>query len=121
MTEAFMPLMSYSLDPVPGLAERPRTEPVSKLEFPFGITAWLVTGYDDVKAVVGDTKNFSNDFSNVVATTAGQASAEQDPGGLGFSDPPQHTRLRKALTPEFTVRRLSRLVPRITEIVEQQL
>ena len=121
MTEAFMPLMRDGLDPVPGLAERQRDEPVSKLEFPFGITAWLVTGYDDVKAVIGDTRTYSNDFSNVVATAGGQASAEQDPGGLGFSDPPNHTRLRKALTPEFTVRRLSRLIPRIEQIVEQQL
>ena len=121
MTEAFMPLMRDGLDPVPGLAERQQQEPVSKLEFPFGITAWLVTGYDDVKAVIGDTKNYSNDFSNVVASAGGQATADQDPGGLGFADPPNHTRLRKALTPEFTVRRLSRLIPRIEQIVEQQL
>ncbi len=121
MTEAFMPLMRNGLDPVPGLAERQQQEPVSKLEFPFGITAWLVTGYDDVKAVIGDTKNYSNDFSNVVASAGGQATADQDPGGLGFADPPNHTRLRKALTPEFTVRRLSRLIPRIEQIVEQQL
>lgn len=121
MTEAFMPLMRHGLDPVPGLEERQRDEPVSKLEFPFGITAWLVTGYQDVQAVIGDTTRFSNDFSNVVATTGGQATAAQDPGGLGFSDPPNHTRLRRALTPEFTMRRLSRLVPRIEQIVEQQL
>ncbi|QNK82040.1 cytochrome P450 [Nakamurella sp. PAMC28650] len=121
MTEAFMPLMREGLDPVAGLALRQRDEPVSRLEFPFGISAWLVTGYDDVRAVIGDTRAFSNDYSNVVASTGGQATAEQDPGGLGFSDPPKHTRLRKALTPEFTVRRLSRLLPRIAEIVEQQL
>ena len=121
MTEAFMPLMRDGLDPVPGLAERQREQPVSKLEFPFGISAWLVTDYDDVRAVIGDTKSFSNDFSNVVASAGGQATASQDPGGLGFSDPPTHTRLRKALTPEFTVRRLSRLLPRIEEIVTQQL
>src|ERR1700712_2488298 len=121
MTEAFMPLMRNGLDPVPGLAERQRNEPVSKLEFPFGITAWLVTGYQDVQAVIGDTTRFSNDFSNVVASAGGQATAAQDPGGLGFADPPNHTRLRRALTPEFTMRRLSRLVPRIEQIVEQQL
>jgi cytochrome P450 len=121
MTEAFMPLMRDGLDPVAGLALRQRDQPVSRLEFPFGISAWLVTGYDDVRAVIGDTRAFSNDYSNVVASTGGQATAEQDPGGLGFSDPPKHTRLRKALTPEFTVRRLSRLLPRIAEIVEQQL
>ncbi|SDO58595.1 Cytochrome P450 [Nakamurella panacisegetis] len=121
MTEAFMPLMRNGLDPVPWLAQRQLEQPVSRLEFPFGISAYLVTGYDDVRSVIGDTKSFSNDFSNVVASTAGQATAAQDPGGLGFSDPPQHTKLRKALTPEFTVRRLARLVPRIEQIVAQQL
>ncbi len=121
MTEAFLPMMRSGLDPVPGLAQRQQEEPVSRLEFPFGITAWLVTGYDDVKSVIGDTARFSNDFSNVVASTGGQATAAQDPGGLGFADPPDHTRLRRALTPEFTVRRLARLIPRIEEIVAQQL
>jgi cytochrome P450 len=39
---------------------------------------------------------------------------------LGF-DPPEHTRLRRMLTPEFTVRRMRRLEPRIIEIVEEHL
>src|SRR6185369_8896634 len=43
------------------------------------------------------------------------------PGGLGFADPPVHTRLRRLLTPEFTMRRLSRLAPRIESIVAGQL
>lgn len=34
-----------------------------------------------------------------------------------MADPPVHTRLRKMLTPEFTMRRLARLTPRITQIV----
>jgi cytochrome P450 len=36
-------------------------------------------------------------------------------------DPPEHTRLRKMLSPEFTVRRMRRLEPRITEIVTDAL
>src|ERR1700709_1212040 len=47
--------------------------------------------------------------------------ADGDIGGLGFTDPPDHTRLRRLLTPEFTMRRLERLRPRIAEIVERQL
>ena len=39
---------------------------------------------------------------------------------LGF-DPPEHTRLRRMLTPEFTVRRMRRLEPRIVEIVDDHL
>ena len=36
-------------------------------------------------------------------------------------DPPEHTRLRRMLTPEFTVRRMRRLEPRIVEIVADHL
>jgi cytochrome P450 len=106
------------LDPIAELGERRATEPVSKLELPFGITAWLVTGYDAAKEVLGDPTSFSNAFGNL--TTAG-TDDEQDPGGLGMTDPPYHTRLRKMLTPEFTMRRLARLRPRIEAIVDGQL
>lgn len=89
-------------------------QPVSRLPLPFGITVWLVTGYKEVKAVLGDTAAFSNDFSNFGGVGL---TAEQDPGGLGFRDPPAHTRLRHMLTPEFTVHRLNQLTPRIEAIV----
>ena len=121
MTDALhFPLMFSrdGLDPIAELGERRATEPVSKLELPFGITAWLVTGYDAAKEVLGDATSFSNAFGNL--TTSG-TDDEQDPGGLGMTDPPYHTRLRKMLTPEFTMRRLQRLKPRIVDIVDGQL
>jgi len=36
-------------------------------------------------------------------------------------DPPEHTRLRRMLTPEFTVRRMAGLRPRIQQIVDEHL
>jgi cytochrome P450 len=116
---ALMPLRRDGLDPVPDLAELRAKEPVSKLPMPYGINLWLVTGYEEAKAVLVDTKAFSNDFANLTGT--GGVTAQQDPGGLGFADPPAHTRLRKLLTPEFTMRRLARLTPGIQQIIEQQL
>jgi cytochrome P450 len=106
------------LDPIDELSSRRATEPVSKLELPFGITAWLVTGYPAAKQVLADATSFSNAFGNL---TSGGTDDEQDPGGLGMTDPPYHTRLRRMLTPEFTMRRLQRLGPRIEAIVEGQL
>ena len=47
--------------------------------------------------------------------------AEARAGNLLGLDPPEHQRLRRMLTGEFTVRRMKRLEPRIVEIVEQQL
>lgn len=119
--DAFVPLLRDGVHPVPELTRRRIEQPVSKLEFPFGISAWLVTGFDDVRGVLGDTESFSNSYANLTASTGGHAPADQNPGGLGFTDPPDHTRLRRLLTPEFTMRRLRRLTPRITAIVGERL
>jgi cytochrome P450 len=114
-----LPLRRDGLDPVPALGQKRRDEPVSKLPLPFGMRAWLVTGYEEAKTVLGKATQFSNEFTNIAARFG--LAEEQDPGGLGFSDPPTHTRLRRLLTPEFTTRRLSRLRPRIESIVQGQL
>ncbi|HJQ45902.1 MAG TPA: cytochrome P450 [Amycolatopsis sp.] len=114
-----MPLRRSQLDPVPELGAMREAEPVSRLKLPFGLRAWLVTGYDEAKSVLTGTGAFSNDYTNLMPSTG--MSADQHPGGLGFADPPDHTRLRKLLSPEFTMRRLSRLTPRIHDIVAERL
>lgn len=116
---ALMPLWRDRLDPVPELGEVRASAPVSKVDIPFGVNVWLVSGYEEAKAVLGNAKAYSNDFANLVGTHG--ASESHSPGGLGFADPPEHTRLRKLLTPEFTMRRLSRLTPGIKAIIEQRL
>jgi cytochrome P450 len=116
---ALVPLQRDGLDPVPELARLRAAEPVTRMKLPFGLRAWLVTGYDEARAVLGAGGSFSNDFTHLVGTVG--ITAEQNPGGLGFTDPPDHTRLRKLLTPEFTGHRLRRLAPRIEAIVDGQL
>ena len=113
------PLFRDGLDPVAKVDELRDREPVSRLPLPFGIRAWLVTGYEPVRAVLGSADGFSNDFSRLAGSIG--VGAGQEPGGLGFADPPVHTRLRRLLTPEFTMRRLARLQPRITAIVAERL
>src|SRR5947209_17275405 len=105
------PLRRNGLDPIDRLARVRDQEPVSRLPLPLGVKAWLVTGYDEVRQVLSLSDSFSNDFGNL-AGSAG-VGVQHDPGGLGFADPPVHTRLRRMLTPEFTVRRLQRLRPGI--------
>lgn len=115
-----MSLKRDQLDPVPRLGQQRAQEPIRKVSLPFGMMdAWLVTGYDEARAVLGKATGFSNDFSHLVGKAG--VTEEQNPGGLGFSDPPVHTRLRRMLTPEFTMRRLNRLTPRIDSIVQGQL
>ncbi|MGW0537135.1 cytochrome P450 [Streptomyces sp. NPDC003032] len=83
---------------------------------------WLVTGYDEVRQVLGDQVRFST--SRFGPRTPGRAAAQRPDDGIGLLmdyDPPEHTRLRKMLTPEFTVRRMRRLQPRIEAIVTERL
>ncbi|MEO6472672.1 MAG: cytochrome P450 [Aeromicrobium sp.] len=114
-----VPLQRIGTDPVPRLAEIRATDPMHKLDLPFNFTAYLVTGYEDSRRVLTDTRNYSNDIRHLF-NGKGPATAD-DVGGLGFTDAPLHTRLRKIITPEFTMRRLARLEPMIEGIVEDRL
>ncbi len=110
-----MPLRRHALNPVPELGQVRHRAPISRLPVPFGLNVWLVTGYGQAKAVLADADGFSTDFANLIGD--GVPGSTAGPGGLGFADPPVHTRLRRLLTPEFTMRRLARLGPRIHEII----
>jgi cytochrome P450 len=119
--DIFTPLRRSGLDPIADLGRLRQHTPVRKLEFFLGISAWVVSGFPQVKDVLGDAARYSNDFAALTEASSGAAPADQHPGGLGMADPPQHTRLRKMLTPEFTMRRLRRLAPRIDEIIGELL
>ncbi len=114
-----MPLQRDGLDPVPALGQMRAAEPVGKLARLFGMNIWLVTGHEATRSVLANSSDFSADIRPLVGGS--QESTDRYIGGLGFTDPPEHTRLRKILTPEFTMRRLERLKPRINEIVDHQL
>jgi cytochrome P450 len=114
-----MPLRRSGLDPVPELGRIREVEPVHKLANLFGLNVWMVTGHAEAKVVLADSENFSNDIRPLVGSDPNKPS--EGIGGLGFTDPPDHTRLRKLLTPEFTKRRLARLEPAIEKIVNDQL
>ena len=114
-----MPLKRHGVDPVEELAAARASRPVFKLASLFGLRVWMVSGLVETRTVLADATNFSTDIRAHVGrqdvTGAGAI------GGLGFTDPPEHTRLRKFLTPEFTRRRLARLEPKIKQIVDDQL
>ena len=108
------PLRRSGLDPVARFGAR-TPEPVHRLAHMFGMNIWLVSGHEEAKAVLADQISFSNDIRPYVGAAGATV------GGLGFTDPPEHTRLRALLTPEFTMRRINRLAPRIEAIVDAQL
>src|SRR4051812_31907209 len=73
------------------LRERPGLERVTT---PLGLTAWLVTRFDDVREVLGDAARFSS--AGLPALPG--SDDDQRAGNLLMLDPPEHTRLRRLLT-----------------------
>jgi cytochrome P450 len=129
MTEApEMPLhmRRHRFDPIEELAEVRDGDGVTRVMTPFGTSAYLVTRYDDVREVLADSTRFSNAATRRtrppgMADVSDEELEELRAGQMLAFDPPDHTRLRKMLTSEFTVRRMRRLEPRIVEIVEAAL
>ena len=112
------PLLRDGVDPHPRLARDRAKDPLQRLTSFMGLEIWLATGYDAAREVLGNVA-FSSDIRPLMGASGDIESG--DIGGLGFTDPPEHTRLRKLLTPEFTMRRLARLKPGIDAIIEHQL
>jgi cytochrome P450 len=113
------PLRRRGTDPVGKLARVRADGPLYELKLPFPMRVWLVPGYAESRAILTDPASYSNDIRHLFSGNGPTTGA--DIGGLGFTDPPLHTRLRKIITPEFTMRRLARMQPIIGEIVDRQL
>jgi cytochrome P450 len=110
-------------DPVEEMTRIREDEGVRELETGYGARAYMVTRYSDVREVLADGSRFSNAGAfRPPDDTRTDAERDRDrAGNLLAYDPPEHSRLRRMLTPEFTVRRMRRLEPRIVEIVEDHL
>ncbi|ARZ72152.1 cytochrome P450 [Streptomyces sp. HU2014] len=89
---------------------------------PNGDRVWLVTRHEDVRAVLTDPRISSNPehkgFPNVGASL-GVPKQDQIPGWFVGMDSPEHDRFRKALIPEFTVRRVRAMRPAIEQTVDR--
>jgi cytochrome P450 len=126
-------------DPAPGLRARRGGPPVQPLPLLNGARAVLVTGFDEARTVLSDAR-FSADRvryrdatqmqPHEVAEAAAAAQrgeplrrdvGERADGMFIFMDPPEHTRIRRLLTGQFTVRRMKALEARITEIAAEHI
>ncbi|MDT5281466.1 MAG: hypothetical protein QOJ20_2661 [Mycobacterium sp.] len=115
-----------AFNPTRELREIRETTGVRTVVNAFGTTVYLVTRHEDIKEVLSDHERFSNGrppgfVVPGAPTVSDEELASARAGNLLGLDPPEHQRLRRMLTPEFTIRRMKRLEPRIVEIVDQQL
>ncbi|MFF2184738.1 cytochrome P450 [Streptomyces sp. NPDC058155] len=100
------PFDMHGIDVSPLYAELRENEPLSRVQLPYGETAWLATRYDDVKAVLSDPR-----FSRALAQGLDQPRmrAENVGDGVMGMDPPDHTRLRRLVGKAFTARRVEKM------------
>lgn len=108
----------FSVDPE--YAQLRAEQPVVQVQTPGGSTAWLVTRHDLVRQVLSDPR-FSSDRRSpgFPRLAENQQSVLQGlPPSLIGMNPPEHTRARRAVLGEFTVRRIDSLRPRIQQIVD---
>jgi cytochrome P450 len=102
--------------------------PVTRVDLLNGAHAWFVSGHEEVRAVLGDAR-FSSDrlrFPNALTMSPEEADAadgvcpvappERADGMFIFMDAPQHPRLRRLLTSQFTVKRMKHLEDHVREL-----
>ena len=105
------------INPAPELARIRSEQPVfgvrRALPASGSLTMWLITKYADVRELLA-----SRDTSNSLGRVG---SAAAQPGFLVSLDPPDHTRIRRMLTPQFSMRRLATMRPYVEEITTKFL
>ena len=100
----------FKANPYPFYARLRAEAPVLRTRAVFGLTAWLVTRYDDVLTVLKDNR-LANNWSR--RAPIGFRFVKPLTRHMLVSDPPDHTRLRTLVQKAFTPRMVERLRERI--------
>jgi cytochrome P450 len=108
------------LHPPPQYAKARAARPIVPVTLWDGRRAWLLTRYDDVRAVATDPR-FSGAFANpdFPAVTAARVVVDKQERAFVGMDNPAHDRYRRMFTREFSARRILALRPRIVAIAHR--
>lgn len=79
-----------------------------------GHTVWVVSRLEDIKAAMTDPRI----SADTVGRLQGEERSEGAPPIFPRMDDPEHARLRRMLTKDFTVKRVQGMRPRIQEMVD---
>src|SRR6185436_20571180 len=100
-------------------------EPTRRFPLPGGDSGWLISRYADVRSLLADpTISVKFHPGEGLARELPPEALELlkiPPGQFIAMDAPEHTRYRRLLTGQFTVRRMNALIPRIEQIVADHL
>ena len=112
-------------DPFPFYEWARQQDPVF---FSSALNYYVVTRYDDIKAIFDDWKTFSSENAQAPVRPMGEAGKKilKDGGfttysGLSARVPPDHTRIRKLVQGCFGPRRFNAIEPQIRSIVNRAI
>ncbi|MEU6372498.1 cytochrome P450 [Streptomyces sp. NPDC046909] len=107
-------------DPPPEMLRLQAEQPVSRVRLWDGSTPWLVTRYEDQRALYGDPRlsvdprrpgfpHFSAAFQ--------EAYSQMPPSFLNMDDP-EHARIRRMVTGPFTIKRIEAMRPAVQRMTD---
>jgi cytochrome P450 len=118
-------LHSNMFDPPGKLQELRASQPIARLLFADGHLGWLITDHATASTILADRRFSSRqDIRHMpLKTDALEAISGKPakPGMFLFMDPPDHTKYRRLLAGQFTMRRMRQLTPHIEQIVARCL
>nr|WP_240323057.1 MULTISPECIES: cytochrome P450 [Amycolatopsis] len=95
---------------------------LKRLTYPDGHRGWLATSHELVRQVLADPRfSARSDLRHMPVPGAPGNQAPAPPGMFNSMDPPEHTRYRRLLAGQFTVRRMRQLEQRVREISDEHL
>ncbi|MFC5108787.1 cytochrome P450 [Kibdelosporangium philippinense] len=96
--------------------------PVGEVTLSTGRTAWVITGYDEVRAILAD-RRISSDVRhpNFPALVAGEQEVASRVRPFLRMDPPEHTAYRRMLVGEMTMRRARAMRRAVQRIVDERI
>ncbi|GFH34829.1 cytochrome P450 family protein [Streptomyces pacificus] len=97
----------FFTDPYPYYARLREAGPVHEIVLADGDRFWLIVGYDEARAALSDPR-----------LAKSLAPPSEDERHVLITDPPDHTRLRRLVSREFTARRVEAMRPRLQEITD---
>jgi len=109
----------FIADPYPRYRELRERDPIHRC----ADGTWLLTRYADLDRIYRDRRAFSSDKHAAFAPKFGTGSPlyEHHTTSLVFSDPPYHTRIRRAIVAALTPRILKDMSPQVTALVDRLL
>lgn len=120
-TQAFPMMRRCPYEPPAEYAALRAAGPVARVQFPSGVTGWVVTRHAEAQQVLTDRRITTDTSRPDFPRLMGGEESMDKPSQAGFfidMDPPEHDVLRRMLISEFSVPRLKKMQPGIQSAVD---